>query len=224
MTLLTQTPPLTDVKRPAWLLVLTLPAFIAYLVLAVGTIPREANSSSAELTPAQLSDLGVWWIALHLLWITPSVLAAIGLVRLARRRRLRHLTVVRIFACAALALAAAYLVVQVLAFQFDGGTWGDSRLYPLGVMLSIAVGWAGTLPATILVAVAFARHRIATKTAWTVAALTAIYYVFELLTYLPVLAGPATFAETKGLPPFLLGIFWAGFGGTVLRARVPSEV
>ena len=224
MTLQTQTPHLTDVKRPAWLLVLTLPAFIAYLVLAVGTIAREADSSSAELTPAQLSDLGVWWIALHLLWITPSALAAIGLAQLARRQRLPHTTAVPTLACAALVLAAAYLVVQLLAFQFDGGTCGDSRLYPLAVVLSLAVGWVGTLPATILVSVVFARHRIARKTAWTVAALTAIYYVFELLTYLPVLVGPGTFAETTGLPPFLLGLFWAGFGGSVLLARVPSEV
>ena len=40
---LTQTPPRTEVKRPAWLLVLTLPAFIAYLVLAVATIARRSS-------------------------------------------------------------------------------------------------------------------------------------------------------------------------------------
>jgi hypothetical protein len=220
---LTHTPPVT-VKRPAWLLILTLPAFIAYLAVAGATIAQEAESSSAELTPAEVSDLGLWWVVLHLLWMTPSVLAAIGVAQVARRCRLSSTAAVTGFACAALALAAAYLVVQVLAFGFDGETWGDSRLYPLGVGLSVAAGWAGTLPATILVAVSLAKHGIATRTAWTVAALTGLYFVFELLVYLPALVGPATVAETTGLPPFLLGIFWACLGGGLLRARVPSEV
>jgi hypothetical protein len=219
---LTRTPPRADAKRPAWLLILTLPAFVAYLALAVATIAEEADSSSAELTPAQISDLGVSWIALHLLWMTPSVLAAVGLALLAGRWRLRGTTAVPILAGVAVVLAAAYLVVQVLAFGFDGPTWGDSRLYPLGVGLSLAAGWAGTLPATVLVAVALARQGIIRRTAWAVAALTALYFVFELLTYLPVLLGPASFAETVGLPPFLLGIFWAVLGGGLLRARVPS--
>ena len=212
----------TDAKRPAWLLILTLPVFIGYLAVAGATIAREADGSSAELTPAQLSHLGVWWMALHVLWIAPSVLAAIGLAWLARRWRLRNTAAVLVFACTALVLAAAYVVVQAFAFGFDGATWGDSRLYPLGVMLSLAVGWAGTLPATVLVAVAVAGRGIARKTAWTVAALLCLYFGFELLTYLPVLLGPATFAETAGLPPFLLGVLWAGLGGGLLRGGVPS--
>src|SRR5919112_903251 len=111
----THTAARTDAKRPAWLLILTLPVFIGYLAVAGATIARVADESSAELTPAQLSDLGVSWMALHVLFI----------------------------ACTALVLAAAYVVVQALAFRFDGATWGDSRRYQLGVMLSLAVGWAG---------------------------------------------------------------------------------
>ena len=53
--------------------------------------------------------------------------------------------------------------------------------------------------------------------------MTTLYLVVELLTYLPALLGSATLADTVGLPPFLLGIFWAVLGGIVLRARVPSE-
>ena len=220
---LTHTPSVTDAKRPAWLLLLTLPAFLAYLLLAVVTIAQKAESSAAELTPAQLSELGPAWVALHLLWMTPTVAAAIALTWLARSWRLRNTTAVPILACTAFVCAAAYLVVQCLAFGFDGRTWGDSRLYPFGVALSLAAGWAGTLPATILVAVALVRHGIARKTAWTVAALATLYLLFEVLTYLPVLLGPATFAETTGgLPPFLLGFMWAGLGGGLLRARVPS--
>ena len=204
------------------MLILTLPAFVAFLALAVATIAQEADSSSAELTPAEISDLGVSWVAVQALWAAPSVLAAIGLVLLARRLRLPRTAAVPALGAAAVVLAVAYLVVQVLAFGVDGATWGDSRLYPLGVVLSLAVGWVGTLPATLLVTVALARGGIVRKTAWTIATLTALYFIVELLTYLPVLLGPATLAETAGLPPFLLGIFWAVLGGVLLRTRVPS--
>lgn len=73
-----------DFKRPAWLLVLALPAFVAYVALAVTTLATEADSSAAELPPTQLADLGVFWVALHVLWMLPPVLAAIALAQLAR--------------------------------------------------------------------------------------------------------------------------------------------
>lgn len=219
---LTRTPPRTDLRRPAWLLILTLPAFVAFLAVAVVTIAAEADSSAAELTAAQISDLGLSWVAVHLLWTAPSVLAATALVLIARRRQLPRTGAVPVLCGAAVVLAAAYLVVQVLAFGVDGATWGDSRLYQLGVVLSLAVGWVGTLPATLLVTVALARRGIARRVAWTVAALTGLYFAVELLTYLPVFLGPTTLAETPGLPPFLLGIFWAVLGGALLRSRVTS--
>ncbi len=215
--------PETATKRPAWLLVLTLPAFVGYLVVAVATIATKVETSSAELTPAQLSDLGPSWVALHVFWMLPSVLAAVGLAQIASRGQLRHGGGVRALAGVAVVLAAAYLVVQLLAFGFDGATWGDSRLYAVGVLLSIAVGWVGTEPATILVAVGLARRGLARRSMYALAAVTTLYLVVELLTYLPALLGSATLADTVGLPPFLLGICWAVLGGIVLRARVPSE-
>ncbi len=221
----TAAPPETAaINRPAWLLVLTLPAYVAYLVLAVATIATKVEASSAELTPTQVSDLGPSWVALHLLWMLPSVLAAVGLTQIASRGQLRHAGVVRALAGVAIVLSAAYLVVQLLAFGFDGQTWGDSRLYGVGVVLSLAVAWAGTLPATILVAVAFARRAVARRSMWAVAAVTLLYFVVEVLTYLPALLGSPTLADTVGLPPFLLGFVWAVLGGMVLRARVPSAV
>jgi hypothetical protein len=221
---LTHTPPHTATKRPAWLLVLTLPAFIAYVALAVATIAQKVDSTSAELTPAQLSDLGVSWIALHLLWMTPSVLAAIGLAQLAASWRLPRAAAVRTLAAVVLVLAAAYLVVQLLAFGFEGNRWGDSRLFPLGVILSLAAGWVGTLPATMLVTTALARRGIARRSALAITALSALYLAVEVLIYLPAIVGSTTFADTVGLPPFLLGFFWAWLGGAVLRARVTSQV
>lgn len=219
---LTHASPTTGTRRPAWLLILTLPMFVAYLVVAVTTIAQEADTTAAELTPAQISDLGVLWVLVHALWIAPPVLAVLALSLVARRRQLARTAAVQVMAGVAGVLAAAYVVVQLLAFGVNSETWGDSRLYPLGVVLSLAVGWCAALPATILVAVALARSGVAPRTCWTVAALTTLYFVFEVLTYLPALFGSATLDETVGLPPFLLGFFWAALGGGLLRARVPS--
>jgi hypothetical protein len=216
---MTTTRPTINLKRPAWLLVLTLPAFVAYVALAVTTLATETDSSSAELTPAQLSDLGVSWVALHVLWMAPPVLAAIALFQVARAARLRGAGTVSLLAGVTLVLAAAYLVTQVLAFGLDDTTWGDSSLYPIGVGLSLGVYWVGALPATILVAIGVARRGIRPKAAWTVAVVTGLYFALELLTYLPALIGSATLAETTGPPPFLLGSFWAFLGGSLLRAR-----
>src|SRR5690242_12255319 len=110
---LTRTPPrTTTTRRAAWLLVLTLPAFVAYLAVAVTTVARKVDSSAAELTHAQLSELGLSWVALHVLWISPAVLAAIGLERVAAGRRLPRAPWVRLLAATVLMLAAGYLVVQ----------------------------------------------------------------------------------------------------------------
>jgi len=219
---LTHAAPATETRRPAWLLVLTLPIFIAYVVVAVATIAQKADTTSAELTPAQISDLGVLWVLVHVLWVAPPIVAVIALSLVARKRQLARTATVPVMAGVGGVLAAAYLVVQLLAFGVGGETWGDSRLYPLGVVLSLAVGWCAALPATILVAVVLARSGVSPKTCWTVAALTALYFVFEVLTYLPALFGPATLDEAVGLPPFLIGFFWAALGGALHRARVPS--
>jgi hypothetical protein len=110
MSVLTTPRTTQELRRPAWLLILTLPAFVAYVVLAVTTLATEADSSSAELTPAELSDLGVSWVALHVLWMTPPVLAAIALVMIARRMSLGPAPAVTGFSTVAAVLAAAYLV------------------------------------------------------------------------------------------------------------------
>ncbi len=207
-----------ELRRPAWLLILTLPAFVAYVVLAVTTLATEADSSSAELTPAELSDLGVSWVALHVLWMTPPVLAAIALVMIARRMSLGLAPAVTALATVTVVLAAAYLVPQALAFGAETATWGDSDLYGVGVVLSLAVGWVGVLPATVVVAIGLAKRGISPKVSWGIAVFTGLYLALELLTYLPAL-GAAELEDTTGPPPFLLGFVWALLGVRLLARR-----
>ena len=51
----------------------------------------------------------------------------------------------------------------------------------------------------------------------TIAVLTALYLVWEVLTYLAGAVGSATLAEAAGPPPFLLGLFWAVLGFRLWR-------
>jgi hypothetical protein len=209
-------------KRPAVLLTSTLAAFAAYLTMAVVTLAPVVDTS-ADLTPQQLDDLGASWFGLHLLWALPPVLAAVGLAMLARRLPAFPRAVTALAGVTA-ACAAAYLVVNLLAYRSDAPTWGDSALYPWSVSLSLAAGWLGALPATVIVGTALARRGIARRTAGTVVALTSLYWAADVAVYLPVLLGPETFAEHEGgLPPLLLGFFWAALGGGLLRSRVPSQ-
>ena len=209
-------------RRPALLLVATLPAFVAYVAFAVLTIAQEV-STSADLTPAQVDDLGVEWMVLHLLWVTPPALAAVALAGLAARLpgAVRH---ARLLATVTGICLATYLVVNLLAYGSDTATWGDDVLYPWSYTLSLAAGWLGVLPATILVSVTLARQGVAPRTCWTVTVLVAVYWVLEVLTYLPVLLGSATFADFEGgLPPFVLGVLWAVLGGGLLRSGLRSD-
>jgi len=199
-------------RRPELLLFATLPAFVVYVAVAVATVATETDSTSAELTPAALSDLGPSWMALHVLWMAPSVLAALGLALLAARAGLRTTPQVRRLREGAIALAVLYLVPQGMAYTLDAQTWGDSPWYAVGVALSLGVAWLGTIPATLLVTTGLARRGIVPRTARTIAALCGLYLVWEVLTYASIAFGPATLTDTVGPPPFLLGLLWAALG------------
>lgn len=221
---LTLTPPGTGLRKPAWLLVATLPAYVAYLVVALTTIARDAHTS-ADLTHADISELGVAWMAVHVLWVLPPVLAAIALTSVARRVPGPLTRLVPLFAAITATLAAAYVVVNAFGFGSQGETWGDSALYPWSAMASLFAGWLGVHVATLIVVAALVRAGVARRTAIVVGALYAVYVVFEVLIYLPVIFGPTTFAEfLGGVPPFLLGILWAVLGGGLLKSPLPSGV
>lgn len=221
---LTLTPQGTGLRKPAWLLVGTLPAYVAYLALAVTTIARDAHTS-ADLTPADISELGVAWMAVHVLWVLPPVLAAVALMGVAHRVPGPLTRLVPVFAAITVTLAAAYVVVNAFAFGGEGETWGDSALYPWAPLASLLAGWFGVHVATLIVVSALVRAGIARRTAIVVGALYAVYVVFEVLIYLPVIFGPTTFAEfLGGVPPFLLGIFWAVLGGGLLKSPITSGV
>ncbi len=211
-----------EVRKPAWLLIATFPVYAAYLALAIAAYTGRGETT-ATFTPADIDELGIAWIAVHILWIVPPVLAAVALMVLARQFGTGTTRLVPALAGVTFVMAAAYLIINALAYGFDGPTWGDSALYTWSNLTSIFAGWFGVHPATLIVVVALATAGIAKRTTIIVGVLYALYVVFELLTYLPVVFGSSTFADmTGGLPPFLLGVFWAVLGSGLLRARVPS--
>jgi hypothetical protein len=223
MTLTTHRPTV-GLRRPAWLLVATAPAYLAYLALSVMSLAPRADTS-AELTPVDLEELGALWVVVHALWVTPLVLAAVALTALAREVPGPLTRWVRALAAITCCFAAAYLGVNLLALGSDAATWGDDRLYPLSPVTSLFAGWFGVHVATLIVVLALRRAGIARRTATVVAVLFALYLILEVLTYLPILFGPATFAGfLGGVPPFLAGVLWAVLGGGVLKSRIPSGV
>lgn len=148
-------PPTTTagtLRTPAWLLIASLPAYVLFITISVTSLAPKVQISSAELTPGQIGEMPLAWIALTVSWMLPTVLAATALTLLARRldARRRALRFVPICAAVVLLLTAVNLVANVLAFSVDTPTWGDSALFTTGVVSSLFAGWFGTHPATVL--------------------------------------------------------------------------
>lgn len=221
---LTPTRPSTRLTRPAWLLVATLPAYIAFVVLSATLLRPRVELGSAELTPDQIGELGPGWVAIALLWVLPPVLAAVGLAGIARGLPRTRLTrAVPYLGGLVTVLAVAYVAVHLLGIGAGTLTWGESPLFTTGFVLSLLIGWAGVHPASLLVLGTLVRAGIARRTATVVGVIYVLYWAVELLIYLPVLLGPGDLAGADaGLPPFLLGFFWAAVGGALLRTGVPS--
>lgn len=215
----------TSFTRPAWLLIATLPAYVIFLVASATLMRPRVEVSSAELTQTQLDELGWAFTAVAVLWVIPPVLAAIAFIGLARQLPpSRSTRVVPLLAAVAIVLAGAYVVVHLLAAGTDAPTWGESGLFSVAVIISLLMGWLGVHPATLLTLRELIRGRLARRTAIVVAILYVLYWILEILLYLPVLADPdSAIGMEDGLPPFLLGFFWAAVGGALLRRGVPSE-
>jgi hypothetical protein len=224
MVLVSTRPPITT-TRPAWLLVGTLPAYVFYLIVSFAVLSPRVELSSAELTPAEIAGIEPAFTALNILWVLPPVLAAAALAAISRSLPpSTALIAVRYLAWTTAALGIAHVVVGALASRQEVAAWGDSPLFTAGVIVSLLMGWLGVHPATLIVLQALVRAGAATRTALVVGVLYTLYWVLEILLYLPVLLDPSgTAFATAGLPPFLLGLFWAAVGGALIRRGVPSH-
>lgn len=213
----------TGLKRPAWLLIASLPVFVVYLVVASSVLSDKVEDTSAELTPHQLDGMRGGWIAASILWFVPVVIGALGLLDLSRRvpgpARLR--SVAKVGALLSIPLLAVWLVLQLSLLGADGPTLGDNGIYAPAVALSVFAFWAAFV-STIAMCALLRRSGIARVLPWIVGVLCVLYLVFDLLTYLPAFFGSDKLADAVGLPPFLIAVFWAVIGGGLLRHRVRS--
>ncbi len=218
---ITSTGPRTSLARPGWLLLASLPPFVAFLFVAASTL-RGKVEFAGELTPDQLAEIQLPWILMALLWLVPVLLGGGGLFLLAGRLRGRFAPAVRLLSAASMALVAAHFILQVTALGADGPTLSDSSAFMTGVALSVFGFWAGYL-ATITACIDLIRQRIARWPATIVAVLASGCLLLDVLTFLPAFVGEASLSETVGLPPFLLAVFWAVLGGGLVMSRVPSS-
>ena len=207
------------VAGPGRLLVVALVPVVAFMALAHTTI---VGDTAASMTPGQLGDRAVQWMAVSLLWVLPAILAAIAFTRLATI--LNSSSPVRPLAAVGIVLLVAYVPAQLGVVWFaDSPRLGDSSVYALSILLSL-LGWWTVDVAALLTCRQLFRAKLAPTAALVIGLLSALLIVVEVAVYLPALVGSQELHATVGLPPMLLPLLWAILGGILWKkgAAVPS--
>ncbi|MGN9914711.1 hypothetical protein ACTMTJ_45000 [Phytohabitans sp. LJ34] len=197
------------IRRPAWKLALSPLAFVAWLVAVVATMSGTGVSDSADLTPDQMDGIRVGWA---LMWPVYAIAVLLGLSALYPLNRLlrgRLATASQVFVAVAAVAILANLVLSEVAAGFGEARLGDNAAYEASLVASYASIWAATV-ATILTAVALRTSGLLRRAGLVVAILAGALLVLDV--------------ATRGLPPFMVALFWVVLGVGLLRRRVPSSV
>jgi hypothetical protein len=205
----TTTDTTTAPRRPAWLLALSPLAFAAWLVAVVATMSGSGVSAAADLTPDQLDGIRVGWA---LTWPVYALAVLVGLAGLFLLNRLLPgplATASQALVAVAGVAILANLVLSEAAAGFGEARLGDNAAYEASLVASYASIWAATV-ATILTAVALRTSGLLRRAGLVVAILAGALLALDV--------------ATRGLPPFMVAIFWVVLGVGLLRRRVPSSV
>ena len=208
-------------RRPGWLLAATVPVSILYIVTAVLTMKVDR---AADLTPAQLADMRVGWIALNVLWALPVILVAVavGLLAAPLRRTAAGLTV----ATRSLSLLAAlgilvYIGLSLSVLSFDADRLGDLGRHDAATLTSLGSYWAAMVT-TMLLGVALFTSRLLRRTGIVVAVIVGLLLVADVIAYLPGLTGSVSLDDVSSFPPLLISFVWLALGIGLLRRRIAS--
>jgi hypothetical protein len=196
-------------RRPAWKLALSPLAFAAWLVAVVATMSGSGVSESADLTPDQMDGIRVGWA---LMWPVYAIAVLLGLSALLALNRLRRGPLAAAsqgFVAASAIAILANLVLSEVAAGFGEARLGDNAAFDASIVASYASIWAATV-ATILTAVALRTSGLLRRAGLVVAVLAGALLALDVV--------------TRGLPPFMVALFWVVLGVGLLRRRVPSSV
>jgi hypothetical protein len=211
--LLESTPPAAGTARPprraAWRLALSPLPFVAWLVAVVATMSGTGVTDSADLTPDQMDGIRVGWALMWPVYAFAVLFGLSGLFLLNRAVRGPLATASQVLAGVCAVAVAANLVLSEAAAGFGEARLGDNAAYDASLVASYASIWAATA-ATILTAVALRTGGLLRRAGLVVAVLAGVLLALDVV--------------TRGLPPFMVALFWVVLGVGLLRRRVPSSV
>ncbi|GIF47129.1 hypothetical protein DFJ67_7243 [Asanoa ferruginea] len=207
------TPPTAalDLRRPAWLLVLSPLPFVAWLAALVPAMSSTGVTNAADLTTDQMASIRGGWATAWALYALAVLFGAAAMAML--NSRLRDTAARRLVAASQVAVALSaitivgHLALIELAAGFTGPRLGDSDLYAASQVLSYTTIWSATV-AVILTGLALRGSMVLRRTGFVVAIVAAALLLLDV--------------ATRGLPPFLVAVFWLVVGIGLLRRRVPS--
>jgi hypothetical protein len=196
-------------RRPAWLLALSPLGFAAWLVAVVATMSGSGVTDSADLTPDQMDGIRVGWALMWPVYAFAVLLGLAGLLLLNRLLSGPLATASQALVAVSGAAILANLVLSEVAAGFGEARLGDNAAYEASLVASYASIWAATV-ATVLTAVALRASGLLRRAGLVVAILAGALLALDV--------------ATRGLPPFMVALFWVVLGVGLLRRRVPSSV
>ena len=203
---------------PGRILVAALIPLVAFMAMAHTTV---VGDSAGSMTPSQVGDRAVQWILVACFWVLPVILAAIAFTRLATL--LEAGSLIRLLAFVGIVLLFAHVVAQAGVIWFvDSPTLGDSSLYAFAILVSL-LGWWAVDVAAVLTCRELLRAKAASTAALVIGLLTGLFFVLELVIYVPALVGGKELHDTIGLPPMLLPLLWAVLGAILWRKTASAR-
>jgi hypothetical protein len=202
----------TTYRTPAWLMVGSTLAFVAWLAAAMTTISGTGVTDTADLTPRTMATIRVGFLVTTVLYAVAYALGGAGLATVAARLRRGGArvpaTAALVAAAGSVAAIAGYPVAALLAGGFDAGRLGDQGAWDAAIGLSIAAMWLA-LGAIALGGVALRTSGALRRTGLVVAVIAGIALVAD------VVLGAV-------LPPFLVGLLLLPYAIGLLRRPVAS--
>ena len=203
-------PQRTGLRTPAWLLALSPLGFVAVVALGAATFVGSGIDDTAFMTPGQMADIRVAWLAFWPVYAAAVSVGAVGLILLGRTLAAGLAKAAQVAAGLSIAAVLGNLALNWSMVGFDRSRLGEHPAYDTSIFLSLLAIWLGALGAG-LAGLALRRAGILPRTGLVVAIVAAVLIVVDT-------------AVTQGaMPPFTVSFLWLALGIGLLRHRVPSS-
>src|SRR5689334_42205 len=150
-------------RRPAWLMVGSFVAFIAWIASAIALLAGAGVTDSGDLTPDKMASIRVGWLAVWALYAIAVGLGALSMARLAAGLRTTGArwtaTGALVAAVASTAAILVHFVLSASVSSFTAARLADVPAWKATMALSMAAMWL-TLLANVLGGLALRRSGV----------------------------------------------------------------